>query len=123
LAGGEGASARPDNVLFGHFCGGALERAPSSPPAVPSDAALTETVELVPSPQKKAKKRRAEGEIKRKIPDDAELFSAVLDFITMTDVWEEMPLKDVRQKLEQQLNLNEGFQFCFSHTSFFACCV
>ncbi len=83
-----------------------------------------ENVELVvPAPEKKNKKRPAAGEVKRKIPDDAELFSAVLDFITMTDVWEEMPLRDVRRKLEQQLNLNEGFQICFSHTSFFACCV
>jgi len=78
---------------------------------------------VVPSPQKKAKKPPAGGEVKRKIPDGAELQSAVLEFIRNTVAWEEMPLKDFRQKLEQQLNLNGGFQFCFSHTSFFACCV
>jgi hypothetical protein len=76
---------------------------------------------VVPSSQKKAKKRPAGGEVKRKI-HGAELHSAVLEFIRNTVAWEEMPLKDFRQKLEQQLNLNEGFQFCFSHTCEHAVC-
>ena len=61
--------------------------------------------------------------VEKKNLDDAELLSAVLEFTRNTDAWEEMPLEDVRRKLEQQLNLNEGFQICFSHTSFFACYV
>ena len=82
---------------------------------------------VVPSSPKKAKidvdEKPAGGEVKRKIPDGAELHSAVLEFIRNTVAWEEMPLEDFRRKLEQQMNLKEGFQFCFSHTSFFACCV
>jgi len=84
---------------------------------------LIKTDELVVHcPQEKAKKRPA-GEVKRQIPDDAELLNAVLEFTRNTDAWEEMPLEDVTRKLEQQLDLNEGFQICFSHTSLFACCV
>jgi hypothetical protein len=82
-----------------------------------------ETGGLVVPSQKKTKKPPAGGEDKRKIPDVAELHSAVLEFIRNTVAWEQMPLEDCRRKLEQQLNLNEGFQICFSHTSFFACCV
>jgi hypothetical protein len=77
---------------------------------------------VVPSSQKKAKKRPAGGEVNSKIPDGAELHRAVLEFIRNTVAWEEMPLGDFRRKLEQQLNLNEGFQFCFSHTCEHAVC-
>ena len=71
----------------------------------------------------RAEKRPAGGEFKRNIPDDDDLHIAVLEFIRNTDAWEEMSLEDVIRKLAQQPKLKGGFQFCFSQTSFFACCV